>query len=85
MKDFAHRRNEVKVWKGHEERRVAFLGRLTEIIRGNTRRSISSAVRLQDYERRNRAYRLKESGSGINDLVIVLSTTTNSTCRKKGK
>jgi hypothetical protein len=70
MKDFAHSRNEFKDWKGDEERRVAFLRRLIEIIRGNTRTSVSSAVRLQDYERLNRAYRLRESYSPYSICVL---------------
>lgn len=70
MKDFAHSLNEFKDWKGDEERRVKFIRQLIEIIRKNTRRSISSAVRLQDYKRLNETYRLQESYSPYSICIL---------------
>src|SRR5437870_595584 len=49
MRHFAHSRGEFAAWKGNEEKRRRFLGRLISIIRIRVWHSFASAVVMEDY------------------------------------
>ena len=50
MKDYAHSLGQFKGWKGKEEKRKLFFGRLLEIIRETKAKPIGAAVSLRDFE-----------------------------------
>jgi hypothetical protein len=49
MRNFAHSRGEFATWKGNEDRRRGFLGRLISIIRVRVWHSFACAVVMEDY------------------------------------
>jgi hypothetical protein len=60
MRHFAHSFREFATWKGDEDRRRRFLGRLISIVKTRVWHSFASAVVMEDYRRVDTKYRLAE-------------------------
>jgi hypothetical protein len=60
MRDFAHSRGEFTEWKGDENRRRRFLGRLISIIQVRVQHSFASVVRMDESRKVDTKYRLSE-------------------------
>jgi hypothetical protein len=60
MKHFAHSRGEFTSWKGDEQKRRQFLGRLINIILIRVRHSFASAVIMPDFRSVDAKYHLSE-------------------------
>jgi hypothetical protein len=60
MRDFADSLREFATWKGNEDRRRRFLGRLISIIKTRVWHSFASGVVMEDYRRVDAKYRLRE-------------------------
>src|SRR5262249_11484896 len=82
MREFAHSRGEFASWKGDEEKRRRFLGRLISIIRVRMWHSFAGAVIMGDYRKVDTKYCLSEFSRPYALAACTCLAKLNNWCKK---
>ena len=73
MKDFAHFKGAFKAWRNDEAKRQRFLQSLIRIIKRRTLRGISATLLLEDYERINTLFPVRERVGSPYTIACMLA------------
>lgn len=71
MKEFAHFKGAFQSWRGDEERRKAFLGRLIAVAKTGINKTLVHSLFLKDYRRVNARFQLTETVGGPYSLALA--------------
>jgi hypothetical protein len=82
MREFAHSRGEFSSWKGDEDKRRRFLGRLINIIQTRVWHSFASAVIMDDYRKVDSKYCLSEFSRPFALAACTCLTKLNHWCKR---